>query len=426
LCGAFLNDLRRSLLTMLPPKKEKILLLLLAAIQFTNIVDFMIMMPMGKILQDTLHITPAQYGILVSSYGLSAGITSLAGVFYLDRLDRKKALLTAYVGFIIGTMSSAWLPNTNNPELNYYLFIGTRILTGITGGLMSGLVLSIIGDTIPLERRGKAMATVTISFSLASIIGMPISLSLVDAFDNNWHVPFFAISLMSTVVLFFCLRHIPPMRAHLMAGQQTNPWKTFSNAFATPSQRSALAFTLLLVVGQFTVISLMTPYYICNVGIQQSDIKYIYLVGGIATVFGGMMIGKLVDKLGRFRVFTIFALLSIIPIWIVTNLGAAPLWALLILAAFFMVFISGRMIPANTITSAVVPPQYRAGFMSLNAAAMSLGSGSSAALAGAMVSQAGPDQPFVGYDMVGYVAIGATLLSLLMIRILKAGSIAAH
>jgi MFS transporter, DHA1 family, inner membrane transport protein len=255
---------------------------------------------------------------------------------------------------------------------------------------------------------------------------MPISLSLVDAFDNNWHVPFFAISLMSAPVLFFCLRHIPPMRAHLTVGRQTNPLNTFRNAFATPSQRSALAFTLLLVVGQFTVISLMTPYYICNVGIQQSEIKYIYLVGGIATVFGGMMIGKLVDKLGRFRVFTIFALLSIIPIWIVTNLGAAPLWALLILAAFFMVFISGRMIPANTITSAVVPPQYRAGFMSLNAAAMSLGSGSSAALAGAIVSQAGPDQPFEGYDVVGYVAIGATLLSLLMIRILKGGTSVGH
>jgi predicted MFS family arabinose efflux permease len=163
----------------------------------------------------------------------------------------------------------------------------------------------------------------------------------------------------------------------------------------------------------------MTPYYICNVNIEQSDIKYIYLVGGIATVFGGMSIGKMVDTYGRFRIFTIFAILSTIPILIVTHLGPTPLWIVLIVAAFFMVFISGRMIPANTITSAVVPPQYRASFMSLNSAAMSLGSGSSAALAGVMVSQQGLNQPYEGYDTVGYLAVAATIVSLFLIRFLK-------
>ena len=172
-------------------KNERILLVLLAAIQFTNIVDFMIMMPMGDILKKDLAIGPAKYGALVSSYGLAAGLTSLLGVFYLDYLDRKKALLYAYFGFIIGTFSSAVIPTTENVELNYYLFIGTRILTGVTGGLLGGLVLSIVGDVIPLERRGRAMAIVTIAFSLASILGIPISLMLVDAFDQNWHVPFY-------------------------------------------------------------------------------------------------------------------------------------------------------------------------------------------------------------------------------------------
>ncbi len=396
--------------------------MLLAAIQFTNIVDFMIMMPMGKILQTTLQIGPAKYGLLVSSYGLSAGVTSLAGVFYLDRLDRKKALLTAYSGFIIGTMCSALLPNTSDPELNYYLFILTRVITGITGGLLGGLVLSIIGDVIPLERRGKAMATVTIAFSLAAIIGMPISLSLVDAFDNNWHVPFFAISMLSMLILMIALRHIPAMRQHLESGIKTKPLDTFKNVLTTPEQRNALLFTILLVAGQFTVISLMTPYYISNVHIQQTDIKYVYFVGGLATVFGGMQIGKLVDRYGRFRTFTVFALLSTIPILIVTHLGPTPFWVLLIVAAFFMVFISGRMIPANTISSAVVPPQYRAGFMSLNSAAMSLGSGSSAILAGMIVSQPNAEGPMTGYNYVGYLAVAATLVSLLLVRSLQPSS----
>ncbi|MFM7726215.1 MAG: MFS transporter, partial [Flavobacteriales bacterium] len=164
------------------PKGERALLLVLAAIQFTNIVDFMIMMPMGDILKKELSIDPQHYGILVSSYGIAAFATAFAGVFYLDNLDRRKALLAAYFGFMIGTLSSAVLPNTDNEAVNYLLFIFTRVITGLTGGLLGGLVMSIIGDAIPIERRGRAMGIVTISFSLAAILGMPIALTLVDVF----------------------------------------------------------------------------------------------------------------------------------------------------------------------------------------------------------------------------------------------------
>jgi len=146
-------------------RQERNILLILAAIQFTNIVDFMIMMPMGDILKKELMIGPGAYGFLVSSYGLAAGFSSFLGVFYLDNLDRKKALMVAYMGFMLGTLSSAVVPNTPDPDLNYYLFVGTRILTGLTGGLLGGLVMSIVGDLIPIERRGKAMGMVTLSFS---------------------------------------------------------------------------------------------------------------------------------------------------------------------------------------------------------------------------------------------------------------------
>lgn len=401
-------------------KKERLLLVLLGAIQFTNIVDFMIMMPMGDILKKSLAIGPGQYGALVSSYGLAAGVTSLLGVFYLDYLDRKKALLVAYFGFILGTISSAVVPTTDNAELNYYLFIGTRILTGVTGGLLGGLVLSIVGDVIPLERRGRAMAIVTVAFSLASILGIPISLMLVDAFDQNWHVPFYFVSAISVPVWILAFRFVPSLKGHLAAAKmKKDRLDTIRQALVTPQQRTGLIFTILLVLGQFTVISFLTPYYVNNVGVSQNNVKYIYLCGGLATVLSGFLIGRSVDKVGRFRIFTIFALLSIIPVVVVTHLPVVPFWIVLVIASLFFVFISGRMIPANTITSAIVPPQNRAGYMSLNSACMSLASGGSAILAGAIISQKDEFSPIAGYPYVGYIAIGATIASLFMIRTLK-------
>lgn len=401
-------------------KKETLLLFILAAIQFTNIVDFVIMMPMGDVLKKALKITPSAYGWLVSAYGLSAGLTAFLGVFYLDNLDRKKALLFAYFGFILGTISSAVVPTTDNLELNYWLFVGTRVLTGITGGLLGGLVLSIIGDAIPLERRGRAMAVVTIAFSLASILGVPIALTLVDAFNNNWHIPFYVVSALSVPIWLLAFSQIPPLNAHLKARKGAyDRMETIRLVFATSEQRYALLFTVLLVLGQFTVISFLTPYMINNVGLAQKDIKWIYLVGGLCTVLSGMFIGRLVDILGRFRVFTIFAFLSLIPIILNTNLPQVPLWVVLTIAGFFFIFISGRMIPANTIITSVVNPQHRAGFMSLNSAAMSIASGSSAAIAGAIVSQADEHSPIEHYNVVGYVAVASTLASLLILRRMK-------
>lgn len=401
-------------------KNERLLLVILAAIQFTNIVDFMIMMPMGDILKKQLDIAPSEYGLLVSSYGIAAFVTAFLGVFYLDNLDRKKALLFAYFGFIVGTLSSAILPNTDNTELNYYIFIFTRVITGLTGGLLGGLVLSIVGDTIPLERRGRAMAIVTMSFSLAAILGMPIALTLVDLFDNNWHVPFYGVSLLAIPFWVLAWRYMPSMKSHLKRRKtEYDRFETIRLAFTTREQRNALLLTVLLVLGQFTVISFMTPYLINNVGLDQKDIKWIYLTGGAATVLSGITIGKLVDRVGRFRIFTIFALLSTIPVFINTHLQPVPLYVVLVIAAFFFVFISGRSIPANTISSSVVRPEHRGGFMSLNSAMMSLASGSSSLIAGNIVSQETAGSPIKHYEVVGYIAIASTFLSLFVVRLLK-------
>lgn len=398
---------------------ERRILLILAAIQFTNIVDFMIMMPMGDILKKELLIGPGAYGVLVSSYGLAAGFSSFLGVFYLDNLDRRKALLWAYAGFMIGTLSSAIVPTTSDVHLNYYLFIGTRVMTGLTGGLLGGLVMSIVGDLIPLERRGKAMGIVTLAFSLAAVLGVPIALILVDLFDNNWHVPFYTVSALSAMIGLMAWRIIPPINAHLNRKEAFDPMATVQGVLQSKIQRNALLFTVLLVLGQFTVISFLTPYFINNVGLAQSQIKYIYIAGGAATVLSGISIGKAVDRFGRFRIFTWFAFLSCITMLINTHLPAVSLGWVMFIALFFFTFISGRMIPANTIISAVVNPKQRAGFMSLNSSAQSLASGTSAIIAGAIITQENEFSPLQNYHLVGYLAVSFTLISLLIVRRIK-------
>jgi predicted MFS family arabinose efflux permease len=401
-------------------RKEGWILFVLAAIQFTNIVDFMIMMPMGDILKKQLLIGPSAYGWLVSSYGLAAGFSAFIGVFYLDNLDRKKALLVAYLGFMVSTLSSAIVPTTSDQELNYMLFILTRVITGLTGGLLGGLVMSIVGDLIPLERRGKAMGIITLAFSSAAVLGVPIALILVDAFDNNWHIPFYGVSIAAALIWILAFAVLPPINKHLLNRKHAfNPLSTIQEIVNNRVQRNALLFTVLLVLGQFTVVSFLTPYFINNVGLEQDQIKYIYITGGIATVLTGVAIGKSVDRWGRFRMFTIFALFSCITMLANTHLPPVQLWVVLTIAAFFFTFISGRMIPANTIISAVVKPEQRAGFMSLNSAAQSLASGSSAALAGMIIQQTHESAPLEHYNTVGYLAVLFTLLSLVVMRRLK-------
>lgn len=401
-------------------KKERLLLFILASAQFTHIVDFMIMMPMGDILQKELLITPFQFSMLVSAYPLAAFLSSLFGVFFLDKFDRKKALSVAYLGFVLGTFSSAVVPNTADPSLNYALFIGTRLLTGLFGGILGALVLSIVGDVFALERRGKAMGVVSMAFSLAAVVGVPLALELVNQFDGNWHVPFYMVAGLGAIVSVILLLKVPSMRGHIN-DQRTkpHPFETIRMASKNKNQQQALLFMVLLVLGQFTVIPFITPYMINNVGLSQEQIPLIYLVGGACTVISSPFIGRMVDRFGRKRVFYIMASSSILPLLFTTHLWPVSLFIVLTISATFFIAISGRMIPANTLLTAVVKPENRGGFMSLNSSVMSLASGLASVIAGSIVVQPGAGEPIENYNFVGYVAVAFTIAALLLARRLK-------
>jgi len=383
--------------------KERLLLLALAAVNFTHIMDFMIMMPLGPQLMEILKISPQQFSLAVSSYGITAGISSFAAAFFVDRFDRKRVLLFAYTGFLLGTFACAFAPN-------YLLLVAARVLAGLFGGMIGAQVLSIVADKFGYERRATAMGVLMTAFSAASVAGVPAGLWLAGKY--SWHVPFLAIGFLGIGVLVLVALAVPPINQHIMEKRpEQKPFQVLTDIFQTPNQMRALSLSIVLMMGHFSIIPLLTPSLVNNVGYRQEDIFLIYLVGGILTIFSAPLVGKLADKRGKYPVFVVFALLSLVPVWLITNLWPMPLWAVLAISGLFFIVVNGRMIPTQALVSSVVNPQQRGGFMSINASMQQLSTGLAAMIGGAIVAT-DTDGRLLQYDWVGYFSIVLILVSI--------------
>lgn len=383
--------------------KERLLLLALAAVNFTHIMDFMIMMPLGPQLMNLLNIDPQQFSLAVSAYAITAGVSSFISAFFVDRFDRKKVLVFAYVGFLLGTFSCAFAPN-------YEFLVAARVLAGLFGGMIGAQVLAIVADTFEYHRRASAMGVLMTAFSAASVAGVPTGLWLAAKF--SWHVPFLAIGFLGIAVLVLVILAVPPINKHIREKDPSQkPFQVLTDIFETPNQMRALSLSIVLMLGHFAIIPFIAPSLVGNVGYHQDDIFLIYFVGGLLTIFSAPLVGKLADKKGKYPVFVTFALLSLIPVWLITNLWPMPLWAVLSIAGLFFIVVNGRMIPTQALVSSVVHPQQRGGFMSINSSMQQLATGLSALIGGAIVSKS-PDGRILQYDLVGYFSIVLILASI--------------
>lgn len=401
--------------------KERILLLILAAALFTHIMDFMIVMPLGSQLMRLFDISARQFSFLVSSYTYSAGLAGFVAAMFIDRFDRKSGLLLVYSGFTLGTLACAVAPT-------YEILLFTRSLTGMFGGIIGALVLSIVSDVIPLERRAAGIGFVMAAFSIASVFGVPFGLYLASVF--SWHAPFLLLGGIGIVVTIMIVIFIPKMTNHLDSEKlPQEPFKILASIFSNKNAVMGLIFTSVLMFGHFTIIPFIATYMVGNVGFSEQDLTYIYLVGGGLTIFTSPQVGKLADKYGRLNIYTIFAILVMIPILVITHLPPIPLWQALVVSGVFFVFANGRIVPSTTMVTSVVSAKNRASFMSIRSSIQQISSGTAAMIAGFIVSEKpsafGKDKDgndimaLVNYEYVGYFAIVFSIIALFVARYVK-------
>jgi MFS transporter, DHA1 family, inner membrane transport protein len=391
--------------------RERAVLLTLSAVQFTSIVDFMVIMPLGPQLMRTLSINPAQFGLIVSSYTISAGIAGVVASSLVDRIGRKSAFLGLYVGFLVGTLFCG-LATT------FSMLLAARVVTGAFGGVLGGLAMAIIGDVFPDQRRGRATGFLMSAFSLASVFGVPFGLYLGNRYD--WHAPFLMLVALGLPVLLGGLWALPPLRDHLVKGRVAT-WDRLVETYTHPNHLRAFALVVSLMFGTFMVVPFISPYFVSNVGVREVDLFWIYVGGGACSIVSSPLIGRWADRSGKLWVYRIIAPLSAMIMVLITNLPRVGLIPAVAAVSVLMVSNSGRMIAALAMINASVEPRLRGGFMSAYSSVQHIASGLGAGLAG-MIIVVGPDKTLRNYGWVGLVGMASTLLSLWLAGQLRAAS----
>jgi len=386
----------------LSPPHERYFLLTLAGVQFSHILDFMIMMPLGPILMRAFGIGTHEFGLLVASYSFSAALSGLLAATFIDRFERKRLLLFMFALFGGATLACGLSPS-------YAILLVARGLAGAFGGVMGSLVHTMVGDVIPFTRRAKASGTVSAAFSISTVAGVPLSLWLAN--HLQWRAPFIFIALLTLVFILVGWRILPDMRHHLNEEKRAHPFSAMFAVLRDTNHLRALLYSALIIFSGFTVIPYITVYAVGNVGISQHDIPIVYLVGGAATLFSARRIGHWADLHGKIEVYRWVAIAAMVPLLIVTHIGAAPLWLWVICTTTFFVLVSGRMIPAMAIITSAAQPRLRGTFMSINSTMQSLAMGLATTLAGFLITQ-NADGQVIGYAGVGYVAMAMNLVAI--------------
>lgn len=365
----------------------------------------MIMMPLGPQLIRVLQIDTHQFGLLLSSYTLTAAASSLLAATYIDRFDRRKLMLTLYALFIIATLCCGLAPN-------YTALLIARALAGAFGGILGALVQTMVADVIPFERRGKAMGTVMTAFSMSTVAGVPLGLLLASTFtDLGWRAPFFFIVLLASTFWLIGYKLLPHLTAHLQNKRVGNVFQQLFAVAKEPSHLTAFAFIALIMMAGFTVIPYIPIYLTSNVGMTESFITVIYLCGGAATFFTSQLIGRMSDKHGKLKMFRWVALASFIPLLITTHLFPVAWWLVLINSTLFFILVPGRMVPGMAMVSAVPAAQVRGTFMSLVSSVQMLSSGLATLVAGLIITRT-PSGQIDHYDTVGYIAVACGVLTI--------------
>lgn len=396
-----------------PERRTQAMLLVLMMVMFTSIADFMILMPLAPDLMREMHIDTAQFGFLVSAYALAAGVASLLAASLADRFDRRQALLFCYAGLVLATMACS-------AAMGFYSLLAARALAGIFGGVIGSIIFAIVGDLILPERRGWAMSWVMLGFSLSAVAGVPLGLFI--AAHSNWRMPFVALSLMCAVVWIGVWYLLPAVKGHLTKGQPVQGMLAgYRELFADRNHWWACGVTAMLTLSGFCVIPYIASTMVSNSGLTSHDLVYMYLLGGVATLFSRPVIGGLIDRYTPSRILGYLVIASFVPLILVTQTFSLSVAWQLLFSTLFFVFVSGRFIPATAMVTGATAPQMRGRLMAFNSATQNFSSGIAALLAGLIMTQTSNGR-ILNFDWVGYLSCIFGVLAIWMARRVKAVS----
>lgn len=390
---------------------QKLVVAMLAFLQFAVILDFMLMSPLGAVIMPALSIDAVQFGMVVSAYAFAASASGLLTAGFADRFDRKKLLLFFYLGFILGTL---WCGLAQSFEA----LLMARIVTGLFGGVIGSIVLAIATDLFAPEVRGRVMGFIQTAFAASQVLGIPLGIYLSNRW--NWHVPFLAMAVLGAVGGLLVFWKMEPVAEHLKKPQERSAFEHLLHTLIEPRYLLAFVTVTFLATGGFMLMPFSSAFTVNNLGISLASLPTIYLVTGLATIFVGPIVGRLADTFGKLRVFFMGTTLTIIMVLVYTHLGVTTLTVVILVNVVMFVGIFSRMIPFQALMTQVPALTQRGSFNAINASIQQLSGGLASLVAGHIV-QVGTDGRILHYDVAGYVVVGTSLLTLFLLWRLQRG-----
>jgi predicted MFS family arabinose efflux permease len=384
---------------------QKLVIFLLAITQFTVILDFMVMSPLGDMLMKSLNLKPSAFGIAVSAYAFSAGISGLLTAGFADKFDRKKLLLFFYIGFIAGTIFCGMAQS-------YVVLVAARIITGLFGGVIGSISMAIVTDLFALQQRGRVMGFIQMGFGGSQVLGVPIGLYLANAW--SWEAPFWMVAALSICIATLIAIKLQPIVKHLSVQTDRSAYKHLLHTVGKANYRVGFAATALLSIGGFMMMPFGSAFAVNNLGLTNQQLPLLFMVSGVSSLIIMPLIGKLSDKIDKFKIFATASVWMMLMCVVYTNLGVTPLILVMILNILMMMGIMSRMIPSSALTSAVPEMADRGAFMSINASLQQIAGGVAAAVAGMIVTQQSKGSPLQHYNTVGYVIVGISVLGIFL------------
>lgn len=375
---------------------QKLVIFILALTQFTVVLDFMVMSPLGDLLKKSMNLSPFQFSVVVACYAISAFASGFLTAGFADKFDRKKLLLFFYIGFILGTLLCGLVTS-------YPLLIGARVITGIFGGVMSSISMAIVADLFSIQQRGRVMGFMQMGFGSSQVLGIPISLYIANKW--GWQSPFFMIVVLSVLILFLIVIKLKPITAHLEVENKENAFKHLIHTLQQKNYRIGFIATALMSIGGYMIMPWGSIFAINNLGVTAEQLPFLFMISGIFTLIIMPIVGKLSDVFDKFNLFVIASAWMMIVVVVYTNMASVPFWLVLVMNVLMMVGVMSRMVPSMALVSALPEMKDRGSFMSINSSLQQLSGGVATLMGGVIVHQKTKDSPLENYDVLGYVIV---------------------